>query len=168
MKSTHYEFQYTRTIYLYLGFFLRLAQRHSVMLSSLTTVCMLPVSVSMFALALCEKGETQKIRNGHTKLYWTLQNTKSNPDSCTLRASSVVRMCLAWTSSCKFIIASWYLRLSCGFVASLSRTSSSSISYKRKQSLNKVNRSYFNISKQITFLIDHNNWSQFTLHWFIH
>lgn len=35
-----------------LEFFLRLAQRHRVMLSSLTTVCMLPVSVSMFAAAV--------------------------------------------------------------------------------------------------------------------
>ena len=35
-----------------LEFFLRLAQRHRVMLSSLTTVCMLPVSVSTFAPAV--------------------------------------------------------------------------------------------------------------------
>lgn len=35
----------------HLGFFLKLAQRHSVTLSSLTTVCMLPVSESMLSLA---------------------------------------------------------------------------------------------------------------------
>lgn len=55
---------------------------------------------------------------------------KYHYDSCTLRVSSVVRRCLEWISSCKFMSASWYFWTSCGCVTSLSRTSSSSISYK--------------------------------------
>lgn len=129
-----------------LGFFLRLAQRHSVMLSSLTTVCMLPVSVSMFALALCDQEHTRhkNNRNGSKKpshtlfaVYSTFHTVtkcfavckhKNNYD--TLRISSVVRWCFEWISSCKFMRDSWYFRPSCGSVTSLSRLSSSSISCK--------------------------------------
>lgn len=62
-------------------------------------------------------------------------HTKHLPgaNGATLRISSVIRRCLWWTSSCRFMSSSWCFRPSCG---SLTNTSSSSINCDRKLWLN--------------------------------
>lgn len=118
-----------------LGFFLRFAHRHSVMLSSFTTVCMFPVSVSVLALALYQAWGEQLIFPASYKKSQCnhSQHLPVNADGATFKISSVISSCLWWTSSCRFMSSSLCFCPSCG---SLTNTSSSSMSCDRKLWLN--------------------------------
>lgn len=110
---------------------------------SLTTVCMLPVSASMFAVAPWVQGETQhRNRNGPKQRITHSVRITTMDLSCTLRISSVVRRCFEWIISCRFMSVSWYFWPSCGSLLSLSRTSSSSISCKGPHLLSKLSSIY--------------------------